>query len=81
MATKSIKASTEYGVDWGLHHDPSSNVWDRDQIQIILLQQIRDELATLNQLLACPNFTGIPGTLRRIAQNTTKRPRVRKGKP
>ncbi len=33
---------------------------------------LRDELKRLNALLYCPNFTGIPATLRQISQNTKK---------
>jgi len=42
-------------------------------VQVALLIAIRDELKTLNQLLACPNFTGIPHTLKRIEQSTLPR--------
>lgn len=37
-----------------------------DSIKCALLMDLRDELRQLNALLACPNFTGIPGTLRSI---------------
>lgn len=48
--------------------------------QVAVLMDIRDELQTLNGLLGCPNFTGIPETLRRIRVNTTRKrqPRARR---
>ena len=41
-----------------------------DQCQLAVLMDIRDELKTLNQLLACRNFTGIPASLSAIQRNT-----------
>lgn len=43
-----------------------------DDMSLAVLMDIRDELQTLNRLLACPNFVGIPATLRRIDRNTAK---------
>lgn len=37
-----------------------------DACAVAVLMDIRDELKTLNALLACPNFTGIPSTLKSI---------------
>lgn len=50
-----------------------------DQAQLAVLMDIRRELKRMNRLLHCPNFTGIPATLRRISRNTAK-PRKRKVK-
>lgn len=47
--------------------------------QMVIQIRILRELEELNRLLACPNFTGIPQTLRAIKKNTTK-PRKRKTK-
>jgi hypothetical protein len=52
--------------------------WER--VGIAVLMDIRDELQTLNRLLACPNFLGIPHTLTRIARNTTKKKAKRRRK-
>ena len=46
--------------------------WER--VGIAVLMDIRRELRTLNRLLSCPHFTGMPHTLREIARNTKKRP-------
>lgn len=60
-------ASQQYGTDWLLSpENEASNTWSHNAIQIILLQEIRDELKALNRLLNCRNFTGIPTTLRSI---------------
>lgn len=40
--------------------------------QLRILMDIRDELKSLNALLHCGNFVGIPATLRRISRNTVK---------
>ena len=42
------------------------NVRDWNSIKVGILMDIRDELQTLNTLLACRNFTQIPTTLRSI---------------
>jgi hypothetical protein len=55
--------------------DGSMPTWER--VSIAVLMDIRDELQKLNGLLHCPNFTGIPATLRRISYNT-HRPRRKK---
>ncbi len=47
--------------------------------QTVIQVRILRELEKLNRLLACPNFIGIPQTLRAIKKNTTK-PRKRKVK-
>lgn len=49
------------------------------QVNTALLMDIRDELQRLNSLLACPNFIGIPRTLRAIARKLAK-PRKPKAK-
>lgn len=46
--------------------------------QLAVLLDIRDELKSLNRLLNCPNFTGIPHSLNVIRKNTTKPRKVRK---
>lgn len=59
-------------VSWGVA-DPKTGVvptWER--VGVAVLMDIRDELKRLNGLLSCPNFTGIPSTLRRISRNTAK---------
>lgn len=51
--------------------------WTFEGIQIAALLSIRDELRTLNRLLHCGNFTGMPRTLKDIERNT-KRPKRKK---
>jgi len=48
-----------------------------DGAQLAVLQDIRDELKKLNQLLHCPNAVAIPTILRQIQRNTAN-PRKRK---
>ena len=47
-----------------------------EQWQYVLQLRILKELKTLNQLLACPNFTGIPKTLREIKRATNRIPTI-----
>jgi hypothetical protein len=51
-----------------------------DQAQLAVLQDVREELRELNNLLRCPNFRNIPTLLAKIASNTTKPRRKRKAK-
>jgi len=51
--------------------------WTYDGINTAMLIAILEELKTLNRLLHCSNFTGIPQTLRKIDANTKKRKRVK----
>lgn len=69
-------------MDWGLWEQPAPNAhsWSAQDIQIILLQEIRDELKTLNSLLGCANFTGIPQTLKRIERAVKGKP-AKRGRP
>jgi len=45
--------------------------------QLAVLMDIRDELQKLNTLLGCPNFVGIPRTLRTISRKIPARRRTR----
>lgn len=60
--------------NWGLADDinAAGNHVALARRQVAVLMDIRDELQTLNKLLACRNFTGIPATLRAIQRNTKK---------
>lgn len=49
---------------------PEQMTWDK--VEISLLLEIREELRTLNRLLACHRFTNIPSTLLAIERNTKK---------
>lgn len=51
-----------------------------EYVPIAVLMDIRDELQTLNRLLGCRNFTGIPAVLRAIQRNTHKPARKSKAK-
>lgn len=55
-------------ANWNLAENGLS--WEA--VHAALLMDIRDELQALNRLLNCPNFTGIPSTLRSIRRNTAK---------
>lgn len=63
-------------VQWNLGTTYPNANWE--QAKAALLMDIRDELQTLNQLLACPNFIAIPRKLDEIARNTKRTPRVKK---
>lgn len=58
------------GEQWTPGKSDGTITWER--VDTALLMDIRDELQTLNKLLACRNFTGIPATLRAIQRNTKK---------
>lgn len=51
-----------------------------DRVQAALLQDIREELKDLNQLLNCENFLRIPMRLSQIAGNTAPPKPFRKPK-
>lgn len=61
------------GENWNPAREDGSITWDR--VDTALLMDIRDELQTLNRLLACRNFVGIPASLRAIQRNTKKEPK------
>lgn len=48
-----------------------------ESIHAALLMDLRDELKRLNSLLHCVNFMEMPGYLRQIATNTTKKKRTK----
>ena len=50
-----------------------------ESIQTAVLMDIREELKMLNRLLHCSHFVDIPRRLERIARNTAKPKRKRKG--
>lgn len=49
-------------VEW----ETPASTFDWDHVTVEVLMDIRQELRDLNRLLRCPNFTGIPTTLRSI---------------
>jgi hypothetical protein len=66
----------EKNSNWTTFQDSTNTHWTDSyylRSHTALLMDIRDELQTLNRLLGCPNFTGIPHTLNHIMQNTKKR--------
>lgn len=63
--------------NWTIPTTKAGNPESWDDVRTALLMDIRDELQTLNRLLACPNFIAIPQVLRSIRRNTAK-PRKRK---
>ncbi len=64
-------------VEWAVA-DENGGVETWERIGIAVLMDIRRELRQLNIVLACPNFTGIPRTLKTIARNTTRKRRIAK---
>ena len=73
------KYSGEFDISYTKNPDGGST-WGIEQIQAVLLADIRRELRTLNRLLGCVNFVKIPHTLKAIEKNTKKRKYVRKVK-
>lgn len=56
-------------ANWGL---PTKDyTWEH--VKIALLMDLRNELKTLNRLIGCHNTMAIPGLLRDIKRNTTRR--------
>ncbi len=60
-------------LEWNL---PDSPTWNSAQLAVLM--DIRDELQTLNRLLACPHFLAIPHKLDAIRRNTAKPRAARK---
>lgn len=54
----------------------TSGIFSHEAAQLAVLQDIRDEMQQLNRLLACPNFIGIPKTLRDIKRAVNRIPTV-----
>jgi hypothetical protein len=67
-------------VEWVFRPAGNGSVETWEQAQVAVLMDIRDELKRLNGLLACPNFIGIPATLRSIDRKVTKPKRRKAGK-
>lgn len=67
--------NVEWNLPEGTKDQDGTRRHEWGSIQISLLMDIRDELQTLNRLLACPNFTGIPRTLYDIRRNTARKRR------
>lgn len=57
-------------VNWNL---PEQVSWEGSTLAVLM--DLRDELKRLNGVLSCPNFVGIPSTLRKIAAQTARRKR------
>lgn len=67
---------------WLVGRDARGNI-SFEAAHLCVLQDIRDELQTLNHLLGCSRFLGIPLTLDKIERNTRKpkkkaKPKLRK---
>jgi hypothetical protein len=74
-------------VNWGLPGADSDRTAPVDMVKQALLMDIRDELQTLREInramrdrLNCRETMAIPGLLKQIVKNTTKRKYVRKAK-
>ena len=58
-------------LDWDIP-DPIAQT---SHAELAVLMDIRDELRAMRARLDCPETLAIPGTLARIARNTTKKKR------
>lgn len=70
--------SRHRNVDWYLPGNDTDKTVTNDIVKMAVLMDIRDELQKLNAVFACHNARAIPGLLRRIARNTTKKRKPRK---
>ena len=61
-------ATESYGGDWNIWRNDDGSI-SYDKIQIILLQEIRDQLKALNATLDCHNTRSIPGSLKGIRKD------------
>lgn len=63
------------GWNWHLPitEDGRSMAAGWDGVAVAVLMDIRDELKTLNAVLACPRFIDIPNKLDRIERNTKRK--------
>ena len=68
-------ANVQWKLPEGEPDGQGGRTHDWDSVHAALLMDLRDELQTLNYLLASADFSSILPTLRRIAHNTTKRKR------
>lgn len=68
---KEIPARQKFGTEWNIWQQDDGTFYT-DQIQLVLLMEIREELKTLNRLLNCRRFVGIPHTLSRIDRRLAK---------
>jgi hypothetical protein len=71
-------------LHWSIWRDEEGSA-EPDQVQIAVMQDIRDELQKLNELLGCINFRNIPHVLTAIRghadairRNTNRKRRKRK---
>lgn len=62
---------------WSMSPDPFGK-YSTACAQLGVLQDIRDELQTLNRTFGCHNAQEIPKILREIRRNTTKRKKRKK---
>lgn len=76
MSATTRAVTTRYNTDWVLQDDLTStgNEHYHRRLQIILLQEIRDELKAINATLACRNTLDIPVRLRAIERAVKKLP-------
>ena len=71
---QNLRAEQWANAQWTIPGDPNTGtVATWEAVQLAVLMDIRRELHTLNSHLGCPNTSDIPGLLRRIARNTTKK--------
>jgi hypothetical protein len=65
-------ASKRYGMDWHCVED-DFGVTHWEKVQVVLLQEIRDELKKLNGVWGCYNFQRVPQDIRRIDRRLATR--------
>lgn len=65
-------------MEWRLPEPGASKDVRDEQAAVAVLMDIRDELKSLNAVLHCCDFLGMPRVLREIRDNTTRRTYTRR---
>lgn len=77
--SKLVPYGPRSSAEWSIRLNDDGTI-SEEQLQIVLLMDIREELRKLNQLLGCSNFTQLPQVLRTVRANTTTLVRLQKAK-
>jgi hypothetical protein len=66
------RASKSYGIDWScVNDDGGVSTWEN--VQVILLQEIRDQLVKMNHVIQCHNFQDLPRRVQQINRRLATR--------
>jgi hypothetical protein len=82
MADRKVRVNDLHNSDFNIslkgaaRRPDGGHFMGTEQWQLVLQVRILRELEKLNALLACPNFTGMPQTLRDIKRHTGRLPAI-----